>query len=1244
MMNKEQLTINRAGAFGFVPIACYVFSIILLLSACPSPYSHKGQDNFRYSIPEGKGAFSLTADVSVPRTILPNTPNVNEFRYTLRFTSADVIDPPSFENMSKDDIKVPFYLDPGTYSLEVTAFIDNILVAKGSASGITIEPGKQTSREIILRAITDAEYIGSFTYTITFPQGVTHVEMVIQPLDEKTGSPGISDPVKIEGNTVSGSIEKLKTGYYSVVFTLEKNNKETIEWRELLRIYANLESVFTYEFTDEHFNNPIHVVTFIQNKSQEFTLSAMHGYSIEGFPSDITWEVDHYLYEGNVTTNDGFDFIDWYTDNTYDTPWDNEKNRVTGDITLYAKWDGAIDVSAMSGNNYFEKAIAWFNENAAYTGSSFTLIAGRDETIAPQTLELADTHATLIIRGNGTDMRTISSSTTGSPVIMLHRNIYLELGQNINLTWMHVNYDAEPLTLSVNASIDGLTLYAAGDTDYSKLEFSSGWAGSIGLLHLMGVAETDVTIHDVMSWWNNKVIMEAPTTIDIGKINLGNFIPSVGDDQPIEQSHYLQAESGCFRLVPIKAGVTVNPWKDKGGVILNSRDGEDFVPYNPAAPISLYRSSGGGISQCLFVKLDTKEEIQDIEWYVWGMPIGKGRGETKIVIDAADYYAGTYQLTAKVTIDGIPYSPDEIKFKVTDEPNDPSGSNPYVYIYNSKELQSIGKATDSQIEYRLWDDMTISGSWMSIGTDYASPFNATFNGNNKTITFDHVGLGSTSNYYGLFGYVTGTIKNLNLEGEIGLDNTYTPFSIALVGAAAGHVDDSPGAKIEKITSSVNMNITAQGANVGGIAGASYVDIIDCTNTGEITITAETFVNAGGITGDSYGNITECDSTGSITVDNAHNAVNVGGIAGVLNDTYEIAYCNSSGIIKVDVCDNEDGVNVGGIANTINTSGGSSIAHCSSTAEINITTTKKDELYTGSVYVGGIAGQSNEISNCSSEGDITVVTVAPTVMVGGITGVNYDAIGNSCSTSAISVVASEGDAFVGGITGNGYGEINQCFYDGSSIDGNSITVESGGNSAYAGGIVGCGRFGMADCYSAGNIKVDAEAGNTYAGGIAGTVSRYQDDIYIWYCYSSTNIEVVADGSATAGGIIGSFSGISYGTPIDLGLSNCVALNGEIRTSGTSTALYRIGDMYDGNFYSCYAWSDLKMYDNNGEIPVSDDVATGKDGEDITAAQYYDEEWWTDSGFWDEIAWDVGTWEIQNGSLPTLQNCGVVNGIH
>ena len=55
-----------------------------------------------------------------------------------------------------------------------------------------------------------------------------------------------------------------------------------------------------------------------------------------------------------------------------------------------------------------------------------------------------------------------------------------------------------------------------------------------------------------------------------------------------------------------------------------------------------------------------------------------------------------------------------------------------------------------------------------------------------------------------------------------------------------------------------------------------------------------------------------------------------------------------------------------------------------------------------------------------------------------------------------------------------------------------------------------------------------------------------------------------------------------------------------------------------------------------FPSHDATLNGKDGEDISAADYHSRAWWTNPDNWDGGAWDESIWDIADGRLPTLRN--------
>ena len=175
--------------------------------------------------------------------------------------------------------------------------------------------------------------------------------------------------------------------------------------------------------------------------------------------------------------------------------------------------------------------------------------------------------------------------------------------------------------------------------------------------------------------------------------------------------------------------------------------------------------------------------------------------------------------------------------------------DPYL-IYTAQELYDYlggGKTDNLDKCFKLMDNIDLSeySSWTPIGEYYYPPFSGTFDGNGYTIT---VNFSSGSQYAGLFGYNTGKIKNLGVDGSV------------------------------------------EGASTaGGIAGANAGTIENCYNSADITGPA-----AGGIAGENMqdGTIQYCYNTGDVTGTDYS-----GGIAGASLMAF-VMYCHNVGVISV----------------------------------------------------------------------------------------------------------------------------------------------------------------------------------------------------------------------------------------------------------------------------------------------------------------------------------------------------------
>jgi uncharacterized repeat protein (TIGR02543 family) len=320
----------------------------MLCSGCAGFLDKPWQD----STLQSAGSFSLVIDRGNGRTILPETPSLEDCAaYMLVFTSttdgktftvlldnkeerSDTItlaftptvdDPaePSI-NLVYKDLSGPIELKVGTYNLEVTAFLDaerEMPALTGRLDSVKIAAGEEVTHSVTLQALIN-EGTGTFSWKIKFPSGLSLANMTIKPLPPATGT--AEKTFYFEGTEDKGFCE-LPAGYYSVIFILEKPGTQRIEYVETLHIYKNLESLFEFEFKEEHFNNTLYKVTFNSNGgSAVSTQLVSHGKKADEPVSD--------------PTRTGYTFAGWYKEEAFTNVWDFNTGIVTGNVTLYAKW------------------------------------------------------------------------------------------------------------------------------------------------------------------------------------------------------------------------------------------------------------------------------------------------------------------------------------------------------------------------------------------------------------------------------------------------------------------------------------------------------------------------------------------------------------------------------------------------------------------------------------------------------------------------------------------------------------------------------------------------------------------------------------------------------------------------------------------------------------------------------------------------------------------------------------------
>lgn len=255
------------------------------------------------------------------------------------------------------------------------------------------------------------------------------------------------------------------------------------------------------------------------------------------------------------------------------------------------------------------------------------------------------------------------------------------------------------------------------------------------------------------------------------------------------------------------------------------------------------------------------------------------------------------------------------------------------------------------VTFKLTRDIKLTQAWTPIGIDNSINFAGTFDGNGHTIS--NIEITTSFGHSGFFGYLSGEVKDLNLEG---VNKTADNNCGGLVGTLA---------ETGKVTNcKVNMKVSGN-AKTGGIAGSNTGGHIDgCVNLGNISGTYK----VGGVVGENWGGtVTKCGNSGKIkSTRRGVGTYGTGGVAGrSVSATAELNECYNTGKI------NSNTEATGGVVGYINAKG-STVRDCYSTGTINLNLKSSgkelSESYAGGVV--GIAGVNGVvIRNCYNAGMI-----------------------------------------------------------------------------------------------------------------------------------------------------------------------------------------------------------------------------------------------------------------------------------
>jgi len=444
MRNGQLKTNNNAAALN-VSFFCLltVLFLVFSFSACDTPSTPR--------LPTGTGSVTLIIDGLNGRTILPDSgTNVNIFTsFTLELFAPGTTSPVlyTFER-PKATTSYTIVLDTGTYDLRVSAWKGagkTELAAQGWYKGMVVDEAVNNTYNVKLEALMNSGEEGSFRWVIVYPNDLSSASMTITPVNSSTGTEEEIIPIPVTlGQTFLGS-RTLNVGYYTVTFELKrkKDNQEDgntnedyqeIIFHEILHVYQNLESYYSYQFSDNHFSAIKYNVTFVYDDGTTPDLSEnkWHGDKIKYEEPLIKKPIPAGLYQPTPPPENKCTFNGWYVSGK---PWDFN-DPVTGNMTLTAHWTAAnlVDVSAEAGNNDVTKAVNYAKNNP----DTYTLLIGASDPAANTSVNIGNhtlgAGCYLTIRGMGDGERGILGASANSPLFTINgAGAGLTLGSGVTL-------------------------------------------------------------------------------------------------------------------------------------------------------------------------------------------------------------------------------------------------------------------------------------------------------------------------------------------------------------------------------------------------------------------------------------------------------------------------------------------------------------------------------------------------------------------------------------------------------------------------------------------------------------------------------------------------------------------------------------------------------------------------------------------------------------------------------------------
>jgi len=397
--------------------------VLLFISGCQNFFESPATEKYE----AGTGGFSLTIDgPGTGRTIVPATIQSDFTAYKLEFFADGTTEEPDVaENRTNANLSTPVLLNAGTWDLYVTAYLVNddgelIPAAYGNLNGIEIYEGKTVIDTVILKPnINHGE--GTFSWNIDYPPDLVIARMTVCPL-EITDSiiffiGAGEEPLLGKEDSLS-----LNSGFYRVDFDLELSDGRKAIRREILHVYQNMESSFSFVFEDRHF--PVDPLGAI--------LAAWDGGASQWRLRDADITAAYFIIAGvdGVDDDNFMAVIASFDDAIFSSAADLETLKALVDAALVSI--AANNASFCNAGQYADRIAAEAAIRSLVKNGTFV------ETIewdgyAAVTVELAGHQAPITFNGE------ILPPITGIKIAALPAKIVYLMGESLDLTGLLVN-------------------------------------------------------------------------------------------------------------------------------------------------------------------------------------------------------------------------------------------------------------------------------------------------------------------------------------------------------------------------------------------------------------------------------------------------------------------------------------------------------------------------------------------------------------------------------------------------------------------------------------------------------------------------------------------------------------------------------------------------------------------------------------------------------------------------------------